>query len=563
MGVSRYSNVNTKTKKGKFFAGVYLRVSVDDDDRDISNSIISQRNFITDFINMKKDIELFDYYTDDGFSGTNFNRPGFKKMLQDIANRKINTVIVKDLSRFGRNKIVVGNFLEEIFPAQNIRFISISDNIDSYENPDSINNISVPFKNLINDEYARDMSKKVKSSWIARVKNGENMITLSNYGYLRSNDEKHSFIIDKNTAPIVKRIFDEYVIDDKSSVKIARELREEGIMNPSTYKCKILKYKIKCRKQDNFWISDDILKILKQPNYTGDLYQGKTTTKNYRDKKTLYVPKENWYVTKNAHEPIISKEMFEKAQQKLSGEHLYKWKYEATYENIFRDVIKCGNCGSRLTRKLISTEIESNGNVKRSFRYSCIMGRKIRDSVCNCTIHEDDLKNVVLKLLKIYANMLADYKSLIDKSSLMRLENINEENENKIIILQNKIDKSKELIRNFYEDFKSGIINENDYKNYSDEQEKEVEKYENQIKELTNEMSGSFNQLDGSQIERNKEVLKFMDELIETKNLDFIDKNIVDKFIDKIYIFQDNRVEIVFKYENQFQKIFNMYLENV
>ena len=522
MGVSRYDEViNNITKKRKFYAGVYMRVSVDDDNRDVSNSIISQRNFITDFINTSKDIEAFDYYSDDGFSGTNFNRPGFKKMLQDISNRKINTVIVKDLSRFGRNKIVVGNFLEEIFPAQNVRFISISDNIDSFENPDSINNISVPFKNLINEEYARDMSKKVKSSWLARVKNGENMISLPNYGYLKSNEGKFHFVIDKATAPIVKRIFEEYVIERRSTKDIAKGLKNDGVMNPSTYKSKI-----KSREKENQWISKDIIRILKQPNYTGDLYQGKTLIKNYRTKESINVPKEKWFVTPNAHEAIISKEMFEKAQERLNEGNDYKWKYEALYENIFRDVIKCGNCGSRLTRKLVSTEIEPDGNVKCSFRYSYIMGRKIRDSVCNCTIHEDALKNVVLKLLKIYANMLADYKSLIDKSSLIRIENINKENENEIIILQNKIDKSNELIRNFYEDFKSGILNENDYKNYSNEQETEIKKCENQIKELSSEMSAPCKQLDSSQIEKNKEILKFMDELIETKNLDFVDKNV-------------------------------------
>ena len=175
----------------------YLRLSKEDNENMESNSIVNQRELIEQYINGKEDLELIEYYIDYGYSGTNFNRPGFEKLLQDMKNKKINCIIVKDLSRFARNHIEADMYFENIFPALNIRFISVIENIDSFENPDSIDNLIVPFKNLLNDAYAKDISKKVKSALTAKRLNGEFIGTSATYGYLKNPKDKHKLIIDE------------------------------------------------------------------------------------------------------------------------------------------------------------------------------------------------------------------------------------------------------------------------------------------------------------------------------------------------------------------------------
>ena len=191
----------------KWNVAVYLRLSSDDGDKEESNSITNQKELINFYLKKEKDFKIKDYYIDDGFTGTDFERPDFKRLLVDMKNGKINTIVVKDLSRLGRNYIEVGNYLEEIFPLYNIRFIAVNDNIDSYKDPKSMNNVVVPFKNLMNDEYARDISNKVRSVLDTKKNKGEFIGSIAPYGYIRNPKDIHKFIIDKYAAKIVKKIF--------------------------------------------------------------------------------------------------------------------------------------------------------------------------------------------------------------------------------------------------------------------------------------------------------------------------------------------------------------------
>ena len=205
---SKYKEVSDNDIDKLWRIAVYIRLSVEDgDDKLESNSIVNQRKMINQFLEKEQNMIIIDYYIDDGYSGTDFNRPDFQRMLVDIKDGKINAVIVKDLSRLGRNYIEVGNYLEQIFPLYNIRFMAINDNIDSYKDPSSINNVIVPFKNLMNDEYARDISNKVKSVLNAKKRNGEFVGGLVPYGYVRDPNERHHFVIDAEAANVIKMIF--------------------------------------------------------------------------------------------------------------------------------------------------------------------------------------------------------------------------------------------------------------------------------------------------------------------------------------------------------------------
>lgn len=216
--------------------GAYLRLSKDDSNYDKeSNSISNQKDLINNYIKMNKDFELIDYYIDDGYTGTNFDRPGFKKMLQDITSNKIDIVVVKDLSRLGRNHIEVDNYLENIFPLYNVRSISVTENIDINEKSASLNNIAIPIKSLINDLYSKDISDKVRTTFEVKKRNGEFIGPFAPYGYLKDANDKHKFIVDVEASYTVKKIFNMILIG-KSRKEIAEHLNEKEIFTPSLYK---------------------------------------------------------------------------------------------------------------------------------------------------------------------------------------------------------------------------------------------------------------------------------------------------------------------------------------
>ena len=251
----------------KWNAALYLRLSSEDGDKAESTSIESQKHLLEDFVKNDNDIKLYNYYIDDGYSGTDFNRPGFKRLFEDMKSNKFNTIIVKDLSRLGRNYIEAGNYIEQIFPLFNIRFIAVNDNIDSYLNPKSISELNMPLKNLINDEYARDISKKVSSAFKTMRKQGLYTSGLAPYGYKKDPNDKHHLIIDEDASKIVRLIYSLY-LKGYGIKKIANYLNERNIKNPSGYRNF---YRKDTNKIGYFWSDSTISKILDDQRYCGDM----------------------------------------------------------------------------------------------------------------------------------------------------------------------------------------------------------------------------------------------------------------------------------------------------
>ena len=215
-------------------AALYLRLSREDGDKEESDSVVNQKELLNQFISLEPDIVVYDVYVDDGWSGTNFERPDFIRMMQDMKEGKVNCVIVKDLSRFGRNYIDVGQYIEKIFPLLDIRFISVTDNLDSVKNPQTMNTIMVPFKNLINDEYCRDISNKVRSSLDMKRKQGKHIGSFACYGYQKDPEDHNHLVIDEEAAEVVRDIFQWY-ISGMSILSISQKLNAMGVPNPSCY----------------------------------------------------------------------------------------------------------------------------------------------------------------------------------------------------------------------------------------------------------------------------------------------------------------------------------------
>lgn len=296
----------------KYKVAGYVRLSKEDKVKDESNSITNQKSIINSFIKDNQDLELVDFYIDDGYSGANFNRQKFKRMIKDITDSKINTIIVKDLSRFGRNHIEADNYIENFLPGYNVRIISIIDNIDTLKDSKLSTRISIPLKNLMNDCYLMDISEKVKSTLKVKQLNGEFIGTFAPYGYKKDEFDNHKLVIDDEVSHIVRKIFN-MVIEGKSRKEIAEFLNENDIERPSEYKLNKEKSKENtiCLKK---WNAEIVNRILRNETYTGVLIQNVKSKLNYRSNKLIDVKKDEWIRTEKHHDAIISEYIFDKVQ---------------------------------------------------------------------------------------------------------------------------------------------------------------------------------------------------------------------------------------------------------
>lgn len=299
----------------------YLRLSKEEySNEKESNSITNQKIIIGNYLKEHREYKLIDYYIDDGYSGTNFDRPEFQRMLEDIKNKKIDVILIKDLSRLGRNYIETGNFVEVVFPAMGVSVISVD------------------------DMYAKDISKKVRSSLIVKKQNGEFVGKLAPYGYIKDPKDKHKFLIDKNVSHIIRKIFD-MILDGKSRREVADFLNDNDILTPSEY------LKINTNKDITVmkkWNSEMVNSILRNENYTGTLFQGKKRKLNYRVDKKINIDKENWIITPNHHEAIISKEKFDKVQDILNRQA--KVNKDGSI-GILSGFLKCKCCGGNMIKR--------------------------------------------------------------------------------------------------------------------------------------------------------------------------------------------------------------------
>ena len=327
---------------------LYLRLSNDDGDKNESDSISSQRNITSNFVKSNiQDGKIIDIFVDDGFTGTNFDRPNFKRMIKSINNGDINCVVVKDLSRFGRDYINVGNYLERYFPLHDVRFIAINDGYDTL-NSSNNDDFVMPIKNIFNAQYSKDISKKVKSSFRSLQSEGKFVGAFASYGYKKNEKDKHKLVIDKPAAIIVRRIFNLF-ISGQGKISIARILNADKIPCPSEYKkLNGLKYtngqKLELTK---YWTYSTVNNILKNQIYIGDMVQNKSIRKFVRSKAEKN-PKEDWIIIEGTHEPIIDKHTWNLAQELLK-KNTRQPNLDSNV-GLFAGYIECGNCNRAMSK---------------------------------------------------------------------------------------------------------------------------------------------------------------------------------------------------------------------
>lgn len=335
-------------------ATLYLRLSREDGDKEESNSITGQRELLRGFLRGHPGLREYAVRIDDGWSGSNFQRPDFERMMEDVKAGKTDCIIVKDLSRFGRNYLDAGEYIEKIFPLMGVRFIAVNDNFDSMAEKSASDDLIIPFKNLINEAYCRDISVKIRSQLEIKRKGGQFIGSFATYGYLKAPEDRHSLVVDEYAAGIVRDMF-RWKLEGVSPQDIANALNKLGVLSPAAYK-KALGAKYTTHFQVNeqaLWSAGSVLRMLKNPVYTGVLTQGRETTPSYKIHKRVVRPENEWAVIEGHHEAIIDRGDFDTVQKVLSLDTRRGPGDSAV--TLFSGLVTCGECGGSMVRKTVTS----------------------------------------------------------------------------------------------------------------------------------------------------------------------------------------------------------------
>ncbi len=500
--------------------GGYLRLSREDGDKTESDSIVNQRKILTSYCRSHSDLHLVEFYIDDGCTGTNFDRPAFRQMERDWQKGVIDCVLVKDLSRFGRDYIEAGRYLERVFPEQEIRFISVVDQFDSKRDRcDMILSI----KNVFHANYARDISQKVLGAMEAKQRNGEFVGAFASYGYQKDPENRNHLIVDPGAAKVVRRIYQLYE-SGMGQIRIAKLLNQEGVPCPSAYKhLQGQRYSNSNQlEKTNYWTYPTIHRILMNRMYVGDLVQGKYGRTMMHGKAKARAPEE-WIVVENTHEGIIDRNRWERVQELLR-----KRTREPEFGKnvgLFAGFLRCGDCGRAMCKT----------NSKGGVYYSCGSYKRYGASVCTPhTIPQIMLEEVVLQdvnqLLVECSELQQIVESVLGEQNQKR--DVTEERKN----LQHRIAERERRKKKCYEDYCDELLSKEEFLTYKKEYEGELRSLKKQLEQLCAP-------------EEEKKTNPWIETLTQQKRLAVLDRGTVQAVLSQIVVYAENRVEIHYAFE--------------
>ena len=516
----------------KYVAGLYCRLSKDDGNSVESMSIWSQKVMLKQFAESNS-IAIYDYYVDDGYSGTNFERPSFKKMITDIENGKINCVITKDLSRLGRNYLQSGAYIEMYFPQKNIRYIAITDGIDTLN---SNQNDIMPFKNILNEMYAKDTSKKVKSAIQSRMREGTYIGSKAPFGYLRDPNNKRRLIIDEKTKPIIELIY-KLCLEGKGTQLISQELMKRKIPRPSAFVENAEKLYGLTEENKYQWSHRMVLNVLRDPVYCGNMARNKRPTLSFKNSKRMYIPKSDYIYAKDTHEGIVSEEIWEQVQTMIDKRKCNN-KKGLYYDNIFQGLVRCPKCGYTLTPK---TDYRLKKKELIDFvHFSCSTYKKYGVNACSShRIEARDLYNIVLEDIQYHGNMALSAKEdfvekIIEKIEVEKIDE-GKELSNKLELKKNQLAELDRSYEQLYEDRLEGNITERNFNLMNVSISKKQDKLIEEIKVLEGDIEVSFETEDNYK--------KFMDNISKYAKIKSLNRYILNQIIDKIYVYDKEEID--------------------
>jgi len=522
---------------------IYLRLSQEDGDISVSdksesNSISTQRDLIHAYLQKQPDMNYVTEFVDDGYTGTNFDRPGFNDMMTAVKEKRVDCIIVKDLSRFGRDYIESGKYIQKIFPKLGIRFVAINDGYDSADTGNQSNDFVLPFKNLINDSYCRDISIKSRTNLEVKRRNGEFVSNFAVYGYMRSPDDKHKLIVDEEAAIIVRNIFN-WKQEGWNALQIANHLNKLGVLSPMEYKRKCgqnfrTSFKTNATAQ---WSAVAVLRILKNPVYTGVLEQGKTTTPNYKVKTRIYKDESKWSRVENAHEAIITPSQFELIQVVLGMDTCRAENNDEIYP--FSGMIFCADCKYPMLHRAAT----SNG--KKYHYYVCSGNKRDKNSCTSHNIKCDLVEAVVLATVQAHINLAIDIDNAMKQMEALDWEQREVRKINtQIEALEIDIDKFGRIKLDLYEDLKGGLISREEFMSFKEDYDSRIEALKRKVSDLVSQRNAVEGGLTTAQ--------GWFSQFRKYENIEKLTRNLIVSLIERIEINESKDIHVKFRHADQF-----------
>lgn len=520
---------------------LYIRLSVEDGDLAVSsktesNSVAHQRMLLTEFIQSKpefKDCQIVEF-CDDGYTGTNFERPGFQQMMIQVKLKQIGCIIVKDLSRFGREYLDVSSYLELILPVFDIRFISVNDGFDSNEFAGTTGGMELAFRNLLNGMYSRDISVKVKTARKTRERKGEYIGGHPFYGYLKDPRDRHHLIVDEEARPVIEKIF-QLSADGISTMAIAKVLNEEGILCPvELKKSRGIGYSKPLAEERALWIQSSVRKIIRDERYTGKMISNIRSTLCVGKNIMVNNKKSDWIVVENTHEAIISEELFQEANAALAGR--IKTANQNTSWKKSGNLFVCGYCGRKLQK-----------SSSREVCLYCQKAKYMENAECS-GIHEDlqNMQKKVVDILKHMGSALAD--GTITKPRKQQAER--ESQVKQLEFLKKQYQKAKLEKRYLYESYRGGRLTKEEFAEKQSRHQEKISEQEQRIMELEQMILESQTCQDEEAQVRN--------ELRTISDLKDYDAKLIGQIVEKIVVYEGGRMELVMKSQDAYKRIFQM-----
>lgn len=516
---------------------VYLRLSDEDGDSKESDSISNQRILINSYLDGKPEFTVIKECVDDGFTGTNFNRPGFKEMMKLIEEGKADCIIVKDLSRFGRDFSGVLQYVERIFPKMGVRLILVNDNYDSIVSNHDF--ITLRLKSFINDIYPADTSRSVRSNLRAKMIHGQCVAPFAFYGYQKSPDDKHILIVDAVAGAVVKDIYHlklkGYSLDD-----IAANLTMRGILPPLAYKRIFLKQKLKtgfCTNGSKEWDANMVRRILMDERYTGVLIQGKRTTPNHKVKKVIHKAEEEWIRFENAFEPLVDRHVFEVVQNLMCKD----MRKSRSGLALLSGLVECADCHQSMIRK------SPNG-----INYYYVCSTSLYEKECKPhSISEKKLTDAVKESIRHYIPLIAELEeilSYVETASLPKQKMYDADQQMKV--LEQECERILQIKVNLYNSFCEGLLDEEEFISYKSKYDAMLKQAEETIKRQRIEISDMQ-----AALEKQQEWMRYF---LEYRNVEEIDRTIIALLIKRIKIHSGKQVTIEFWFEDEFERILSL-----
>ena len=514
---------------------IYARLSKEDGDKAESNSIQSQKSMCEEFINKHPDLELVETFVDDGYSGVDFDRPGFRKMEKAMQEGKINAMVCKDFSRITRNYIDGGRYLQKIFPQMGIRIMVINDNYDSFSESCQSDNITIPFKNLINDSYCKDISVKIRSNLEVKRRKGDYVGPFVPYGYKKDPENKNRIVIDKDAASVVKEIFSLFK-DGVSILNIAEQLNGMGVPSPMGYKCSTgSRYKTPfALNSAPKWSYKAVKRILTNEIYIGILVQGKRGTPNYKVHKVEVKDEDEWIRVEDSHDPIISYDDFQIVKTMLERDT--RMSSNEPEGNLFSGFLFCADCGQPMSRKIIPSG-------KKKYKYYVCSSHKYHKNCSSHSISEKILNSTITHVIKdqvsdvLCVSEALDYINRIPDSPAYDYEA-------QITKLEEEIEVIKEKKLGLYESFTDGVIDKSEYTDFRNRYTESIHEKEAAVERVKKESHDAS--LCGTASKVWVSLFK------EHEGINELNRRVLMALVDKIFIGKDKRINIRFRYADEY-----------